>query len=47
MSKVFCIAMQGVLLSFADPHLEAAYRSRCAQESFKADCGLYLLAFTL
>ena len=39
---------QGVLLSFVeDQDLESDYRAECASESYSADCGLYMLAFSL
>ena len=36
-----------MLLSFEDKVLERDYRIECASESFSADCGLYMLAFSL
>ena len=39
--------VQGVLLNFKDAALEKQYRAECASESYSADCGLYMLAFSL
>ena len=39
--------VQGVLLNFKDAALEEQYRAECASESYSADCGLYMLAFSL
>ena len=39
--------LQGVLLSFADKELESDYRAECAGETYRADCGLYMLALSL
>lgn len=39
--------VQGVLLTFEDAALEEQYRAECASESYSADCGLYMLAFSL
>ncbi|CAL8471569.1 g11111 [Coccomyxa elongata] len=38
---------QGLLLNFKDAELEAAFRRDWAKASFRADCGLYLLALSL
>ncbi|CAL5224179.1 g6819 [Coccomyxa viridis] len=39
--------VQGVLLNFGDRDLESDYRAEWASESFRADCGLYMLALSL
>jgi hypothetical protein len=39
--------LQGLLLTFEDPALEAAYRQHTARISFNADWGLYALSFSL
>lgn len=39
--------VQGTLLSFENTKLEADYRAEWAAESYSADCGLYMLSFSL
>ena len=39
--------VQGILLNFKDAELEAAFRRDWAKVSYRADCGLYLLALSL
>ena len=39
--------VQGTLLNFENTKLEADYRAEWAAESYSADCGLYMLSFSL